>query len=397
MKRNPAGAGQMDFLRSRTPGSPGRVHSENYMGGKSLSEHFRKWQPYGAATLVGSLPHHDRQRAIDLVFEEIGEIPAWPQLSSYTSEQMLVQYNEGLPGLDRKNDRILLFAVSDPDFEHELLAFYEEYLPVSNGELSLDESRFRFGADTGRTFFAFLERLQRQQPTATAVKGQITGPFTLLTALKDEHGQLALYDPRLRDVVVKALALNAQWQVELLSQFSLPTIIFIDEPALAGFGSSAFISVSAEDISTMLDEVAGHIHRAGGLAGTHVCANTDWSLFFGRSLNVINFDAYTYFDRFALYRQDLVSFIERGGIVAWGIVPTMDPDTIKGENADSLVSRWRQQVEHLVGDDLSLETIFRQSIITPSCGCGTLSEPLAERVVHLTRQVSEQLRQKTGI
>ena len=80
------------------------------MGGKSLSEHFRKWQPYGAASLVGILPHHDRQKAIDLVFEEVSEIPAWPQLSSYTDEQMMVQYNEGLPGLERKNDRIL-FAV----------------------------------------------------------------------------------------------------------------------------------------------------------------------------------------------------------------------------------------------------------------------------------------------
>ena len=205
-----------------------------------MSENFRKWQPYGAATLVGSLPHRDRQKAIDLVLEEVSEIPAWPQLSSYTGEQMMVQYNEGLPGLDRKNDRIL-FAVSDPGFEQELLEFYEEYLPASNGELSLDESRFRFGEETGRTFFAFLERLEQQEQTAAAVKGQITGPFTLLAALKDENDQLALYDPRLRDVVVKTLALNAQWQVEQLSQFSLPTIIFIDEPALAGFGSSAFI------------------------------------------------------------------------------------------------------------------------------------------------------------
>ena len=94
-------------------------------------------------------------------------------------------------------------------------------------------------------------------------------------------------------------------------------VVFIDEPALAGFGSSAFISVSAEQVTTMLDEVAGHIRRAGGLAGVHVCANTDWSLFFGGSLDVINFDAYTYFERFALYRQDLVTFVERGGIVAW--------------------------------------------------------------------------------
>ena len=70
--------------------------------------------------LVGSLPHHDRQRAIDLVFEEVGEIPAWPQLSSNNSEQMMVQYNEGLPGLERKNDRIL-FTVSDPGFRNNFV------------------------------------------------------------------------------------------------------------------------------------------------------------------------------------------------------------------------------------------------------------------------------------
>jgi len=225
-----------------------------------------------------------------------------------------------------------------------------------------------------------------------ALKGQITGPFTLTAGLKDEKDQLVLYDSRLRDVVVKTLALKAQWQVERLARSGLPTIVFIDEPALAGFGSSAFISVSAEDITTMLDEVVSHIHKAGGLAGIHVCANTDWSLFFAGSLDVINFDAYGYFERFALYRQDLVSFIERGGLVAWGIVPTLDVDNLEEENTESLVSRWRQQVEQLVDNDLSLETIFHQSIITPSCGCGTLTEALAERVISLTRQISEQIR-----
>ncbi len=142
----------------------------------------------------------------------------------------------------------------------------------------------------------------------------------------------------------------------------------------------------------MLDEVVSHIHKAGGLAGIHVCANTDWSLFFAGSLDVINFDAYGYFERFALYRQDLVSFIERGGLVAWGIVPTLDVDNLEQENTESLVSLWRHQVEQLVDNDLSLETIFHQSIITPSCGCGTLTVALAERVISLTRQISEQIR-----
>jgi methionine synthase II (cobalamin-independent) len=319
------------------------------------------------------------------------EIPVWPQLSPYVPEQMMVQFNEGLPGLVRRDNRTL-FVTSDPSFEEELLKFYEEYLAASDGELPLEQSRFRLGDDTGRTFFAFLDRLEQQQPRPLALKGQITGPFTLTAGLKDEKDQLVLYDSRLRDVVVKTLALKAQWQVERLARSGLPTIVFIDEPALAGFGSSAFISVSAEDITTMLDEVVSHIHKAGGLAGIHVCANTDWSLFFAGSLDVINFDAYGYFERFALYRQDLVSFIERGGLVAWGIVPTLDLDNLEQENTESLVSRWRHQVEQLVDNDLSLETILHQSIITPSCGCGTLTVALAERVISLTRQISEQIR-----
>jgi len=358
-----------------------------------LSASVERWFPSGAATLVGSLPHRDRQKALDLVFQQIVEIPVWPQLSPYLQEQMMIQYNEGLPGLVRKNNRDF-FLTSDPSFEQELLAFYEEYLAVSNGELSLDKSRFRFGGDTGKTFFAFLHMLERQQPRPAAVKGQTTGPFTLLAGLKDENDKLALYDPRLRDVVVKTLALKAQWQVECLKRFSLPCIIFIDEPALAGFGSSAFISIAAEDVIGMLDEIAGHIHKAGGLAGTHVCANTDWSLFFKSSMDLINFDAYTYFDRFSLYRADLIRYLNRDGLVASGIVPTMEADIIEQENVDSLVNRWQQQTEHLIGDDLSEDTIFRQTIITPSCGCGTLSEPLAERVVHLTREVSEKIKQE---
>lgn len=347
----------------------------------------------GAATLVGSLPHKDRHQALSLIFEEMREIPLWPQLSAYPMEQMMLQYTEGLPGLILKNNQAS-FVTENRRFEDELLSFYEEYLAVTGGEMTLRESRFPFGIDSGRTFFSFIERLAAKRVAAVAIKGQTLGPFTLLAGLKKENNQLALYDSRLRDVVIKTLALKAQWQVEQLSQFSRPVIIFIDEPALAGFGSSAFISVAAEEVTTMLAEVASHIHRAGGLAGVHVCGNTDWSLFFNSSLDVINFDAYTYFDRFALYRQDIARFVNRGGIVAWGIVPTMNPENIDQENVDSLSSLWHRQVECLAGDDLPLETIFSRSLITPSCGCGSLRESLAERVVRLTRQVSKELRQQ---
>lgn len=353
------------------------------------------WLPGGAATLVGSMPHKDRERVIDFILGEMIEIPVWPQLSAYRGEQMMIQFTEGLPGLVNHDGRTL-FLTKGPGFEAEILAFYEEYLAVTAGDLVLHESRFRLGAENGGTLFAFLERFKKGWGSVTAVKGQTVGPFTLLSGAKDEDDRLALYDPRLRDVVVKTLALKAQWQAELLGGHGARPLVFIDEPVLGGFGSSAFISVSADDIRAMLEEVVHHIHKAGGLAGVHVCANTDWSILFGTSVDVINFDAYTYFERFALYQEELSSFLNRGGVVAWGLVPTTDDDSTCRETADSLARKWLEQAGTLTNPGLSLESLLQHSLITPSCGCGSLGERAAERVVRLTRQVSEGLRQEIG-
>jgi hypothetical protein len=182
------------------------------------------------------MPHRDRGGVLDLILSEMVEIPVWPQLSAYRGEQMMIQFIEGLPGLVTRDGRSL-FVTKGLAFERELLAFYDEYLAVTAGELALRESRFRLGDENGETLFAFLDRLQKGRRPLTAVKGQTVGPFTLLSGLKDEDDRLALYDPRLRDVVVKALALKAQWQAEILGNCGAPALVFVDEPALSAFGS----------------------------------------------------------------------------------------------------------------------------------------------------------------
>ena len=95
-----------------------------------------------------------------------------------------------------------------------------------------------------------------------AVKGQITGPFTLGTAIKDPSGIAIFHDDVLRDMVVKLLCMKARWQVEHLASKGFPVIFFIDEPALAGYGTSEFISVSREVIVDCLSELVGAIQDA---------------------------------------------------------------------------------------------------------------------------------------
>ena len=254
------------------------------------------------------------------------------------------------------------------------------------------DSPFAVSPARARGLYALKKALPGKQ--VTAVKGQITGPFTLLTGLRDQDDRAAWYDPTLREIVVKGLSLKAAWQVDFLRHQGLPVLVFIDEPALAGLGSSAFITVSAEETAQAIDEVAGAIQGAGGLAGVHVCANTDWNMLLTTSIDILSFDAYGFFDKLAACREPLFAFLERGGILAWGIVPTSSAEEIERETAPSLLLRWEAQADAIAGPSRNRAALLRQTLITPSCGTGSLTPAQAGKVLALTRDLSRSLRDK---
>lgn len=343
------------------------------------------------AVLIGSLPVTTHEEAIRLVLEYTWDIPLWVQLPAYPQEGMMVQFLPGIPGVVQNEDRVFV-DTSRPNFEHDLLAFYEDYLAVAEGGSPLDGTRFTLTQETARGFFTLLDVMKSPPRRPVALKGQITGPLTLATGLADQNKRAVFYDDRLLDVVVKTLAMKARWQVEKLSQWGVPAIVFIDEPGLAGFGTSAFISISREDIHGVLSEVIDAIHQAGGLAGVHVCANTDWSLILESSADILSFDAYGFFDRLALYHELLRGFFNQGRILAWGIVPTSDSKDINRETASTLIKKWEDQVSRLEALGIDRARILAQSLITPSCGTGSLSPSDAIKVLEMIREVSETLR-----
>jgi methionine synthase II (cobalamin-independent) len=343
------------------------------------------------ALLIGSLPLTDHDKAIDLVFEYTPNIPLWVQLPAYPEESMLTQFLGGMPGLVYNQDRVFI-DTSVSSFEEDFLGFYEDYLAVAEGGSPVDGTRFALTPEAAKGFFALLQKMKSVPQLPAAIKGQITGPVTLATALADQNKRALFYDDRLLDVVVKTLAMKARWQVEKLSQWDIPAIIFIDEPGLAGFGTSAFISISKEDITRVLSEVIDAIHQAGGLAGVHVCANTDWSLILDSSADILSFDAYGFFDRLTLYEASLRTFFDQGRILAWGIVPTSDSRDIENETVPSLVGKWESQATQLEALGMERTEILSQCLITPSCGTGSLSLDHANKVLEMTRQVSETLR-----
>jgi len=353
----------------------------------------KKIQPNGLPVLIGSLPMDDHDEAIKLVLEHTPQIPLWIQLPVYREEGMTAQFLPEFPGLITTKDKSFIDTAVD-EFDGQLLEFYEEYMAVMEGGADLEDSRFVLTTDTARGFFTFLDSIETLDPQPVALKGQITGPITFGLGVTDQNGRAIFYNEQVRDAAVKHLALKAKWQVRMLSKFGYPVVVFFDEPALAGFGSSAFISISREEVGACLQEVIGAVRDEGGLAGIHVCANTDWSVILESTTDIVSFDAYSYFDKFILYPQQIKTFLESGGILAWGIVPTSNSDDIEKETTDSLVAAWQAQARAVAELGIEPSKVLAQSLITPSCGAGSLSIDLATRVLMLTREVSETIRNR---
>jgi methionine synthase II (cobalamin-independent) len=351
----------------------------------------KNFNPNALPMLIGSQPLKDHEAATRLIIDNVPRIPNWVQLPAYPQEGMVEQYMEGLPGLVQEVNRSYV-NTADAGFDEQVLAFFEAYLAIGEQGVADDASPFALSSERAPGFFSLLAALQSAPGNLKAVKGQITGPITFCTALQDHEKRAIFYHDTVRDAAVKLLALKAAWQAEKLSAFGVPVIIFIDEPALAGFGSSEFISISREDIMTCLDEVMDAVHARGALAGVHVCANTDWSLLLESQVDIINFDAHGYFDKFVLYGDLLKQFIASGRYLAWGLVPTLAVEAIEAATVESLWQDWSDKLKRLETLGLDAAQVKAQSFITPSCGTGSLTPALSEKVLMLTKELSRRVR-----
>ena len=342
-----------------------------------------------SATAIGSYPHNNVDDACDLILKTLPEIPCWPQLPERDmNEEMLVQYTEGLPFLKIDPVKKSVYVDMPEDNTDKLEEFYNNYMSEDPGLFALSDSH-------ALGFSNMTRLLKEKKPEGLrAIKGQIVGPITLAGSLKDPEQIAMLHNPVLFDVIVKLLAMKACWQLDQYAAFGLPRIIFLDEPYLSSYGS-AFASLKKEQIVESLNEIFLAIHNRESLSGIHCCGNTDWTMLMETQVDIINFDAFGYMDTMLIYKKEVRTFLERGGIMAWGIVPTTD--SIKDVTIGDLMDKMISAVDRLVESGIDQNLIIENSLITPSCGTGTMPLAEAEKAMTLTHELTIKLKDKYNI
>ena len=336
----------------------------------------------GLATGVGSLPFADAQKAIDLILRCVPGAPFWPQLPKRDMrEGMIAQFSENLPGL-KIDARGLSFSPADK--EKELEVFYERFI-------SQDISYFKLSPDFAGGLYAFYQRLKVVDLSKTEfIKCQVTGPFTFCSGINDSDGKSILHDKVLMQAMVKGLSMKALWQMEYFKEFGKKIIMFFDEPYLTSVGS-AYTPVNRIDVIDTFSELTESLKSRDCLIGIHCCGNTDWGMLMdSEGVDIINFDAFEFQERFVLYADGLNKFLKKGGIICWGIVPTQGYDA--SQTPEGLSQKIKSGLDILVKKGLDRELLLERLMISPACGLGTLDAKKAEDILNLLNKTSAFIR-----
>ncbi|MDD1746198.1 MAG: hypothetical protein LUQ16_00375 [Methanomassiliicoccales archaeon] len=334
-------------------------------------------------TCIGSLPHLRAKQAVDVALRHLSRIPYWPQLPTIGFEEnMYAQYATHLPGvsIDAHAKRI---SVDLDNYDPE--RFYEAVL----GE---DFHYFDYPRTCFHGLYELLE--ERELPAgALYLKGQVTGPISLGLQVFDQTGKSVIYDEAYSEIVRMGLNMMMRQQEFMLREKHPRTILFLDEPSLSLVGTP-FAAISKEHVIQWIDEVLQGVTSVKAL---HCCGNTDWPMVLSTKIDMLSFDAYSYGYTIALYPDDVAAFLERGGAIAWGIVPN-DEEGLTKETPASLVERLEREMFNLSSRGISPDLIFRAALITPQCGLATLNdETLAERTLHLLAKTSELMRERHSL
>jgi len=331
-------------------------------------------------TVIGSMPHTDPAEACSLVTHYLKDMPAWPQLPKRSFlENMYVQFSQGFPGVVVKENSIYIDRSQDLDKPLEQL--YAAYLENDSDKYPISPEYA-----TGLHYFLALKDLSPK-----AVKGQITGPITWGLTVADDSGKAIIYDDVLGDAVTKLLRLKASWQEKKLKEVCPNTIIFVDEPYMAAYGSTATGFLSKDRVINLLEEMFGGI---SGLKGVHCCGNTDWSVLLDTSADIISFDAYNYAQSLSLYPAEVKKFLERKGAIAWGIVPN-DEESLAKESVASLKDRLEEAMAPFTRKGIRFQQLIEQGLLTPSCGLASLAAKEASAwALELLAELSIKIRKR---
>jgi len=328
-------------------------------------------------TAMAVMPHTDVDQALKTALSM--DIPFWPQLPNLNYyEDMYVQAAEHFPGT------IL-------DVEKRTLRFsLEKFIDEVEETMNHFEKPQYF--DISKTYSAVYHRfLSMNFSERPAIRGQLEGPISFGFNVLDEDDRPILFDDTVRPFMIEFMAKRVNVQLKRLKVLNENAFMFIDEPglqflfsAMAGYGDQK-AKIDLESFFSMIDKPRG----------IHLCGNPDWDFLLGLEMDILSLDVYSNGEVFSSYSNSIKRFLERGGVIVWGIVPTSF-EPFAEENTSSLERHLEEIWQILDRKGIDQDFLLSRSLLSPATCClvNPDKEKTVEKAFKMISRLSERLREK---
>jgi hypothetical protein len=328
-------------------------------------------------TAMAVMPHRDVDRALETALSL--DVPFWPQLPNLNYyEDMYVQAAEHFPGIvldvEKKTLRFSLDKFTE-EFEETMARFDDPpYFDISP-EYSVVYHRFRALDLSGRP----------------AIRGQLEGPVSFGFNILDQDERPILFDDTIRPFMFEFMSKRINVQLAGLKQQNPNAFMFIDEPGMQ-FIFSALSGYNDQKAKGDLETFLAAIDHPRGI---HLCGNPDWDFLLNLDMDILSMDVYSNAEIFVSCAGSVKRFLDRGGVIVWGIVPT-GIEAFAKENLGFLAMRLEDIWKRLGEKGIDIDYLLSRSMLSPATCClvNPDREATVEKAFRMINDLSCFLREK---
>lgn len=263
----------------------------------------------------------------------------------------------------------------------------ERVVDQTYAALSTPDDSFPKGAATGwNAMWRLLKKSKRRSKTGF-FKTQIAGPITLFGKL--QAGGIK-YEQKLSEQVSLWLG-HAYWQIDSIKENGFRPIVMLDEPLLPTYMGQAS-SARGKRTLKLLRSIVRRLKRRGAKVGIHCCNRISPATLIGLEVDLIHFDCFHFPTQTTQSRDTLREFLLRGGIIAWGVVPTAE--VLNAASRTQVEKTLRDSIASMESRGLPLRRVLAQSMVAPTCGTGLLSSEKSAEIEEFTTSLSQALKSK---
>ncbi|MFZ5641040.1 MAG: hypothetical protein ACOY4Q_10180, partial [Bacillota bacterium] len=228
-----------------------------------------------------------------------------------------------------------------------------------------------------------------------AIRGQQIGPISFGMKITDKDKKPIIYNNEIKQFLYDFMARKANVQFHQLREKNPNAFVWIDEPGL----QILFGSFTGYSSNVAKEDFKGFLGNLEGPKGVHLCGNPDWSfLLEGLDLDILSIDVFANGPIFTKYSEQIKAFLERGGIISWGLVPTLTEELVS-ESVDSLQNRLEEMWDYLDKHGIDKGLILKQAWLAPARCCLVNADGAksVEKSYAVMRELAERLKDKYNL